>query len=158
MAEGVEITRGCRMKQRFTELVNKYMSKTKRIQFPVVRKKVQFNLKFSTVLHCNHSLTVNLSSVFICPICTSSRPLFFHNCPLRRKTNPVSWMQTVTDPTIWQLISLVIHGLWWTVSRQAVVLTCTNGVSHNHLPVIVASDRPWTTLSLESTATAALAK
>ena len=47
-------------------------------------------------------------------------------------------------------ISLVIHGLWWTVFSQVkahVVLTCTNGVSPNHLPVIVASDRPWTTLS-----------
>jgi len=47
-------------------------------------------------------------------------------------------------------ISLVIHGLWWTVSGQVkahVVLACTNGVSPNHLPVIVASDRPWTTLS-----------
>jgi len=47
-------------------------------------------------------------------------------------------------------ISLVIQGLWWTVSGQVkahVVLTCTNGVSLNHLLVIVASDRPWTTLS-----------
>jgi len=47
-------------------------------------------------------------------------------------------------------IPLVIHGLWWTVSVQVkahVVLTCTNGVSPNHLSVIVASDRPWTTLS-----------
>jgi len=46
-------------------------------------------------------------------------------------------------------ISLVIHGLWWTISGQVkahVVLTCTNGVLPNHLPVIVASDRPWTTL------------
>jgi len=45
-------------------------------------------------------------------------------------------------------ISLVIHGLWWTVAGQVkahIVLTCTNGVSPNHL-VIVASDRPWTTL------------
>ena len=39
-----------------------------------------------------------------------------------------------------QSISLVIHGLWRTVSRQ-VVLTCTNGVSPSHLFVIVASDR-----------------
>ena len=48
-------------------------------------------------------------------------------------------------------ISLVIHGLWWTVSGQVkalhVVLSFTNGVSPNHLSVIVASDRPWTTLS-----------
>ena len=47
-------------------------------------------------------------------------------------------------------ISLIIHGFWWTVSRQVkahVMLACTNGVSPNHLPVIVASDRPWTTLS-----------
>ena len=27
-----------------------------------------------------------------------------------------------------------------------IVLTCTNGVSPNYLPVIVASDRPWTTV------------
>ena len=47
-------------------------------------------------------------------------------------------------------ISLVIHGRCWTISGQVkarVVLTCTNGFSPNHLPVIVASDRPWTTLS-----------
>ena len=48
-------------------------------------------------------------------------------------------------------ISLIIHSLLWTVSRQVkahVVLTCTNhGVSPNHLLVIVASDRPWTTLT-----------
>jgi len=40
--------------------------------------------------------------------------------------------------------------LWWTVSGQVkahVVLTCANGVSPNHLPLIVASDRLWTTLS-----------
>ena len=44
----------------------------------------------------------------------------------------------------------IVHGLWWTVSRQVkahVMLTCTNGVSPNHLPAIVSSDRPWTTLS-----------
>ena len=29
--------------------------------------------------------------------------------------------------------------------KAHVVITCTNGVSPNHLPVIVASDRPWTT-------------
>jgi len=48
------------------------------------------------------------------------------------------------------LISLVIHGLWWTISGQVkahVMLTCTNWVSPNHLPVIVASNRPWITLS-----------
>ena len=47
-------------------------------------------------------------------------------------------------------ISLIIHGLWWTVSGEVkahVVLTCTNGASPNHLPVILASDRPWTILS-----------
>jgi len=47
-------------------------------------------------------------------------------------------------------LSLIIHGLWWTVSRQVkahVMLTCTNGVSPNHLLVIVSCDRPWTTLS-----------
>ena len=47
-------------------------------------------------------------------------------------------------------ISFVIHTVWWTISGQVkahVVLTCTNVVSPNHLPVIVASNRPWTTLS-----------
>ena len=34
-------------------------------------------------------------------------------------------------------ISLIIHRLWWTVSGH-VVLTCTNGVSFNHLLVIVS--------------------
>jgi len=64
------------------------------------------------------------------------------------------WSTTLLLPTQLSdsqvLISLIIHGLWWTVSRQVkayVVLTCTNGVSPNHLLVIVASDRPWTTLS-----------
>ena len=39
--------------------------------------------------------------------------------------------------------------VWQTVSGQVkahVILTCTNGVSSNHLPVVVASDRPCTTL------------
>jgi len=58
----------------------------------------------------------------------------------------------VTDPTIRQPgFDLPRHtwSLWWTVSGQvkAHVLTVTNGVSPNHLPVIVASDRPRTTLS-----------
>jgi len=64
------------------------------------------------------------------------------------------WSTTLLLPTILSdsqvLISLLIHGLWWTISGQVkahVVLTCTNGVSSNHLPVTVASDRPWTTLS-----------
>jgi len=42
-------------------------------------------------------------------------------------------------------ISLVIYCLLRTVSGQVkihVLLTCTNAVSPNHLPVIVASDRP----------------
>jgi len=44
------------------------------------------------------------------------------------------------------LISLIIHGLCWTVSGQVkshVMQTCTNRVLPNHPPVIVASDRPW---------------
>jgi len=58
----------------------------------------------------------------------------------------------VTDPTIWQPgfhLPRHTYGLWRTVSRHKAhaVLTCTNGVSPNHLPVIVASNRPWTTLS-----------
>ena len=63
------------------------------------------------------------------------------------------WSTTLLLPTLLSdsqvLISLIIHGLWWTISGQVkarVVLTCTNGVSHNHLPVIMDSDRPWTTL------------
>ena len=46
-------------------------------------------------------------------------------------------------------ISLVIHGLCWTVSGRVkvhVVEICTNGASPNHLLAIVASDRPWATL------------
>ena len=42
-------------------------------------------------------------------------------------------------------ISLVTHSLCWTVSGQVkvhIVLTCTNGVSPSHLPVMVASNRP----------------
>ena len=57
------------------------------------------------------------------------------------------WSTTQLLPTM--PITLVIQELWWTVSGQVkahVVLTCTNGVSLNHLFVIVASDRPWTTL------------
>jgi len=42
---------------------------------------------------------------------------------------------------------LRISQWWWTVSGKVMALTCTNGVSPNHLPAIVASDRPWTTLS-----------
>ena len=64
------------------------------------------------------------------------------------------WSTTLLSPTLLSdsqvSISLVIHGLWWTVSGQVeahVLLTCTNGVSPNHLPVTVASNRPWTTLS-----------
>jgi len=35
------------------------------------------------------------------------------------------------------------------VVKALVLLTCTNGVLPNHLPVTVASDRPWTTLSVD---------
>ena len=57
----------------------------------------------------------------------------------------------VTDPTctMWQPgFHLPCH-TWSPMNRFCfhVMLTCTNGVSPNHLPVIVASDRPWTTLS-----------
>jgi len=47
-------------------------------------------------------------------------------------------------------ISLVIHSLRRTVSRQVkarVLLTCTNRALPTHLPMTVASERPWTTLS-----------
>ena len=43
-------------------------------------------------------------------------------------------------------ISLVIHGLWWTVSRQVkahVVLTYTNGVSPNFQWLCPATDYEW---------------
>ena len=59
----------------------------------------------------------------------------------------------VTDPTNRQPgfnLRRLVYCLWWTVSGQVsahVVLTCTNGVSPNHIPVIAASHRPWTTLS-----------
>jgi len=52
------------------------------------------------------------------------------------------WSTTLLLPTLLSdsqvSISLVIHGLWWTVSGQVkahVVLTCTNAVSPNHLHV-----------------------
>jgi len=61
------------------------------------------------------------------------------------------WSTTLLLPTLLSdsqvLISLLIHGLWWTISGQVkahVMLTCTNGVSPDHFLVIVASDRPWT--------------
>ena len=49
------------------------------------------------------------------------------------------------------LISLVIHGHWWTVSEHVkarVVLTCTNGVSPNHLVNHVVDTRPLTKILL----------
>jgi len=59
----------------------------------------------------------------------------------------------VTDPTIWQPgFDLPCH-TWSLMNRfrtgqlAHVMLTCTNGVSPSHLPMIVASNRPWTTLS-----------
>jgi len=62
---------------------------------------------------------------------------------------------TVTDPTIWQpgfdlpchTWSLMNHFRTGQGSCCHVVLTCTSGVSPNDIPVIVASDRPWTTLT-----------
>ena len=51
-------------------------------------------------------------------------------------------------------ISLVIHGLCWNVSGRIkvhVVQICTNGALPNHLLAIVASDRPWATLSTQPT-------
>jgi len=54
----------------------------------------------------------------------------------------------VTDHTIWHPGFDLPHHTWL-VSGQVkahVVQTCTNGVSPNHLPVIVTSLRPWTTL------------
>ena len=94
----------------------------------------------------------------------------------------------VTDPTIRQPCFDLPRHTWSLMNRfwtGHVLLTCTNGVSPNHLPVIVASNRPWTmnhivdtcplmkfegglnllheadddaVIWLESTATAALAK
>jgi len=53
----------------------------------------------------------------------------------------------VTNPTIRQPSYHLPRHTWSLINRfrtgQAhVVLTCTNGVSPSHLPVIVASDRP----------------
>ena len=63
------------------------------------------------------------------------------------------WSTTLLLPTLLHdsqvSISLITHGLWWTISGQVkahVMLTCINRDSPNHLLVIVASDRPWTTL------------
>ena len=57
----------------------------------------------------------------------------------------------VTDPTIRQPGFDLPRHTWSLLNRfpgrSHVVLTCTNGVSPNHLLVIVASDRPRTTLS-----------
>ena len=74
-------------------------------------------------------------------------------CSGERTGSRLLWSTTLLLPTLLSdsqvSISLVIYGLCWTVSGQVIVhvmLTCTNGVSPNHLLVIVASDRPWTTL------------
>jgi len=71
-------------------------------------------------------------------------------CSGERTGRRLLWSTTLLLPTLLSdsqvSISLVIRGLWWTVSGQVkahVVLTCTNGVSSNHFLVIVASDRPW---------------
>jgi len=58
----------------------------------------------------------------------------------------------VTDPTIRQLAIDLPRRTWSLMNhlhtcQGHVVLTCTNGVSPNHLPVIVCSVRPLTTLS-----------
>jgi len=56
----------------------------------------------------------------------------------------------VTDPTIWQPGFDLPRHTWSLMNRFRtghVVLTCSNGVLRNHLPVIVTSDRPSTTLS-----------
>jgi len=71
---------------------------------------------------------------------------------LRREERTCSrllWSTTLLLPTLLSdsqvSISLVIHGLWWTVSGQVkahVVWTCTNGVSPNHLPVFLTNHEP----------------
>jgi len=53
----------------------------------------------------------------------------------------------VTDPTIRQPGFNLPRHAWSLMNRFHVVLTCTNGVSPSHLPVIVASDRPESTAS-----------
>ena len=70
-------------------------------------------------------------------------------CSGERTVRRLLWSTTLLLPTLLSdsqvSISLVIHCLWWTVSGQVkayVVLTCTNVVSPNHLPMTVASDRP----------------
>ena len=60
------------------------------------------------------------------------------------------WSTTLLSPTLLSdsqvSISLVIHGLWWTVSGQVkahVVLTYTNGVSPNFQWLCPATDYEW---------------
>ena len=82
-----------------------------------------------------------------CQTCRQLTP----NMRLYQPPTQWRWSTTLLLLTLWSdsqvSISLVTHGLWWTVVKAHVVLTCTNGVSPNHLPVTVVSDRPWTTLS-----------
>jgi len=56
-----------------------------------------------------------------------------------------------TQMQSWRLMSafMILHFVFFcpVLSSLPIVLTCTNGVSPNHLPAIVVSNRPWTTLS-----------
>ena len=101
-------------------------------------------MSLSIHLHCLHLDTI------YCQIWHPSTQL---RCGERTGRRLLRWT-TLLLPTLLSdsqvFISLVIHGLWWTVAGQGkahIILTCINWVSPNHLPVIVASDRPWTTLS-----------
>jgi len=49
--------------------------------------------------------------------------------------------QQITQAHLQQL-KLVSPKVFSSLVKAHVVLACTNGVSSNHLPVIVASDRP----------------
>ena len=99
------------------------------------------------------SLSIHLHGLHVDAQCGQTWHLSTQLRSWERTGRGLLWSTTLLLPTLLSdsqvSISLVIRGLWWTVSEQVkahVVLTCTNGVSRNHLPVIVASDRPWTTL------------
>ena len=100
------------------------------------------------------TLSIHLHSLHLDAQYDQTRHLLTQLRSGERTGRRLLWSTTLLLPTLLSdsqvSISLVVHGLWWTVSGQVmlayVVLTCTNGVSPNHLPVIVTSDRPWTTV------------
>ena len=84
------------------------------------------------------------------PRLASRRPIWSHMTSVDKITQcREDWSSasvvnhtTVTDPTIRQPGFDLPRHTRSLMNRFHVVLTCTNAVSPNHLPVIVASDRP----------------